>query len=61
MRRVVGYDNGRPIWSENQPAEPLAPKWVHGSLVIGARGANDSTKHRDNQRKHNAELHEAAR
>ena len=35
MRRVLGYENGRPIWSENEPATPLMHASRGGQLVVG--------------------------
>lgn len=34
MRRVLGYIDGRAIWSENVPASPGSSK-IGGQLVVG--------------------------
>ena len=33
-RRIVGYENGRPIWSENEPARAVMAG-IRGSMVVG--------------------------
>ena len=55
MRRVIGYMDGRAIWSANVPASPGSSK-IGGQLVVGASGPNDSSRHRDEQRRHKAKV-----
>lgn len=37
VKTVIGYENGRTIWSENTPSEPLNVRgwWAGGSIVSG--------------------------
>ncbi len=37
MRRIVGYLDNRPVWSENQPSQARL-SGVRGSLVTGEPG-----------------------
>ena len=40
-RRVIGYDNGKPLWSDNIPSEVIRHGPVGGELIRGAPGPND--------------------
>ena len=55
MRRVLGYENGRPIWSENEPAH-VPSHSLSGSLVVGGPGPYDRQRQADYQRKHVAKV-----
>lgn len=48
MRRILGYIEGRPQWSENVPASPGSSK-IGGTIHFGAPGPNDkdAQKRRD--------------
>lgn len=53
MRRVIGYKNGRPVWSENVPANPGSSK-LGGSLVVAESQATREravkARHREKMR-----------
>lgn len=49
MRRVVGYLEGRAIWSENTPANPGSMP-IRGSLVVAESGMTKQARHRDRKR-----------
>lgn len=42
MRKIVGYDQGRPIWSDNEPATP-EPFGLIGGTLDFARGRAPSS------------------
>lgn len=43
MRQITGYQDGKPLWSDNVPAE--APRVVrYGALVTGSPGAVEAAR-----------------
>ena len=59
MRKVIGYVDGKAIWTENVPADP-GYRVIRGSFVVGGPGPNDHSNHAKEQRKSKAKLREAA-
>lgn len=39
MRRIIGYVNGRAIWSENIPAHVTVSSHIRGSMAVGTSAA----------------------
>lgn len=54
MKRVIGYENGRAIWSENVPSSPGLSKGYGGDLVRGGPGPVEAQ--RLAERAHKAKL-----
>lgn len=50
MRTVLGYVNGRAIWSENVPASPGLLAVPRGALVVGESGRAEDPIHKREQR-----------
>lgn len=46
MRTILGYIEGRAVWSENQPSSAQPANWFHGSLVQGAPGPAENERAR---------------
>jgi hypothetical protein len=55
MRTILGYVDGRAIWSDNVPASPGSMP-IRGSLVQGGPGRYDRERTAKYQRKHVAKL-----
>lgn len=44
MRRILAYENGRPIWSENVESYARLST-IGGSISVSAPGPNDASVH----------------
>lgn len=44
MRKVLRYENGRPVWSENDPGGRAAVPGFGGTLVTGLPTGEDKAK-----------------
>ena len=43
MRKVIGYVDGKAIWSPNVPADP-GYRVIRGSFVVGAHGTYEQQR-----------------